>query len=168
MISLCIMNALAKTLSLTVKDRGVLETCALAHSPPQQVPKRARSVLLAADGVANTHIATAVGVSRPTVLEWRKRFLSEGVKTLWKTRPGRGAKPKIRQEKIRQILDATLRTKPKHATHWSCRSMAKEQGVSPSTIHKIWEAHGLQPHRVETFKLSQDKEFEVDPVLWTP
>lgn len=153
------MNTPAKALSLTVEDREVLEIWAAAHSTPQQVAKRARIILLAAEGIANTHIADAVGVSRPTVLEWRKRFLTEGVETLWKTRPGRGAKPKIKEEKVRQIVDATLHTKPKHATHWSCRSMAKEQGVSPSTIHKIWEAHGLQPHRVETFKLSQDKEF---------
>lgn len=153
------MNIPAKALSLTVEDREVLEICAGAYSTPQQVAKRARIILLAAEGIANTHIADAVGVSRPTVLEWRKRFLTEGAETLWKTRPGRGAKPKIKEQKVRQIVDATLHTKPKHATHWSCRSMAKEQGVSPSTIHKIWEAHGLQPHRVETFKLSQDKEF---------
>jgi len=153
------MNTPAKALSLSVEDRRVLEGLVRAHSTPQQVAKRARIILLAAEGIANTHIAEAVGVSRPTVLEWRKRFLAEGVETLGKTRPGRGAKPKIKQEKIRQIVDATLHTKPKSATHWSCRSMAKVQGVSPSAIYRIWKAHGLQPHRVETFKLSQDPKF---------
>ena len=84
------MNTPAKALSLTVEDREVLESWAGAYSTPQQVAKRARIILLAAEGIANTHIAEAVGVSRPTVLEWRKRFLTEGVETLWKTRPGRG------------------------------------------------------------------------------
>lgn len=153
------MNTPAKALSLTREDRKVLEGWVAAHSTPQQVAKRARILLLAAQGRANTHIAQAVGVSRPTVLQWRKRYLSEGVQTIWKIRPGRGAKPTITEDKIRQIVEATLHTKPKDATHWSCRSMARVQGVSPSTIHKIWKAHGLQPHRVKTFKLSRDPKF---------
>jgi len=153
------MNNPAKALPLTVEDRRVLETWVRAHSTSQQVAKRARIILLAAEGIANSRIAQTVGVSRPTVLEWRKRFLVEGKETLWKTRPGRGAKPKIASEKIGEIVDATLHTKPKNATHWSCRTMAKAQGVSASTIHKIWQAHGLQPYRVETFKLSHDPKF---------
>ena len=154
------MNHPAQALSLTEEDRQVLERWVRAHTTSQQVVKRARIILLAAEGMSNSDIAQEVGFSRPTVIEWRKRFVSEGVKTLTKIRPGRGAKPKINKEKIQQIVEATLHTKPKNATHWSCRTMAKEQGVSASTINRIWKAHGLQPHRVETFKLSKDAKFE--------
>ena len=159
MVIFYIMNHPATVLSLTDEDRRILERWVCAHSTSQQVVKRARIILLAAKGMSNTDIALAVGFSRPTVIEWRKRFLAEGVDTLTKTRPGRGAKPKYTREKIQEIVEATLHTKPKNATHWSCRTMAKEQGVSASTIHKIWKAYGLQPHRVETFKLSQDPKF---------
>ena len=154
------MNHPAQALSLTEEDRQVLERWVRAHTTSQQVVKRARIILLAAEGMSNSDIAQEVGFSRPTVIEWRKRFVSEGVKTLTKIRPGRGAKPKINKEKIQQIVEATLHTKPKNATHWSCRTMAKEQGVSASTINRIWKAHGLHPHRVETFKLSKDAKFE--------
>ena len=160
MVIFYIMNHPAKGLSLTDEDRRILEGWVRAHSTSQQVVKRARIILLAAEGMTNSDIAREVGFSRPTVIEWRKRFLAEGVDTLTKIRPGRGAKPKYTKEKIQQIVEATLHTKPKNATHWSCRTMAKEQGVSASTIHKIWKAHGLQPHRVETFKLSKDPKFE--------
>ena len=154
------MKHSAKALSLTDEDRRILEGWVRAHSTSQQVVKRARIILLAAEGMSNSDIAREVGFSRPTVIEWRKRFLAEGVDTLTKIRPGRGAKPKYTKEKIQQVVEATLHTKPKNATHWSCRTMAKEQGVSASTIHKIWKAHGLQPHRVETSKLSKDPKFE--------
>ncbi len=120
---------------------------------------RSKALLLAADGLANTRIATSVGVSRPTVLAWRDRFLREGVDSVVEIREGRGRKPIIKASKIKAILHATLHKKPKGATHWSCRSMAKAQGVSSATIQRIWDAHGLQPHRVDTFKLSRDPAF---------
>ena len=154
------MNHPAKALSLTGEHRRVLEEWVRAQSTPQQLVKRARIILLAAEGMSNSDIAKAVGFSRPTVIEWRKRFVADGVETLTKTRPGRGAKPKYKKERIQQIVEATLHTKPRNATHWSCRTMAKEQGVSAATVHRIWKAHGLQPHRVETFKLSQDPKFD--------
>jgi len=109
--------------------------------------------------MSNTDVAQTVAFSHPTVIEWRKRFVTEGVETLTKIRLGRGTKPKHKKEKIQQIVEATLHTKPRNATHWSCRTMAKEQGVSASTVRRIWKAYGLQPHRVETFKLSHDPKF---------
>ncbi|HHR86149.1 MAG TPA: helix-turn-helix domain-containing protein, partial [Candidatus Acetothermia bacterium] len=87
------MKHSAKALSLTDEDRRILEGWVRAHSTPQQLVKRARIILLAAEGISNTDIAREVGFSRPTVIEWRKRFVSEGVDTLTKIRPGRGAKP---------------------------------------------------------------------------
>ena len=75
-------------------------------------------------------------------------------------RPGRGPKPSISAEKVEEIVRLTLHEKPDGETHWSCRSMAKRVGVSSSTVQRIWAARGIQPHRVETFKLSSDPQFE--------
>ena len=151
------MNNPAKAIELSDEDRVVLRSWVRAQSTPQQVARRATIILQASEGVANSHIAQEAGVSRTTVVEWRKRFLSEGVKALTRTRPGRGRKPRIEAERIQKIVEATLHSLPPGATHWSCRSMAKAQGVSPSTVHRIWGAHGLQPHRVKDFKLSRDQ-----------
>ncbi|HUK69866.1 MAG TPA: IS630 family transposase, partial [Streptosporangiaceae bacterium] len=117
-------------------------------------------LLLAADGVANTQIAQRIGVSAVTVRAWRKRFTAEGLAKFGRVRQGRGRKPSISAEKVEAIVHATLHEKPPGETHWSCRSMAKAQGVSKATVQRIWAARGLQPHRVETFKLPDDKRFE--------
>jgi len=93
------------------------------------------------------------------VIQWRKRFLQGGVDVLRKdaSRPGR---PRlIDSSKVDAVVKATLQSKPTAATHWSVRTMAAVQGISPATVQRIWNAHGLQPHRVETFKLSRDKRF---------
>jgi transposase len=120
---------------------------------------RARIVLAAAEGTANQIIAHELDVSRPTVIQWRKRFLQGGVDVLRQDalRPGR---PRlIDSSKVDAVVKATLQSKPRAATHWSVRTMAAAQGISPATVQRIWNAHGLQPHRVETFKLSRDKRF---------
>jgi hypothetical protein len=98
-------------------------------------------------------------VNRKTVTLWRTRFAQEGLDTLWEVAPGRGRKPTCGPEKIQAIVDATLRTKPKGMTQWSCRRLAAAQGVSKSIINNIWRSHNLKPHRVKTFKLSRDAEF---------
>lgn len=121
--------------------------------------KRIRVVLLAAEGLSNVRIARKAGVSRPTVLLWRKRFEAEGPETLWKVRPGRGRKRSISDAKIRAIVRDTLENKPEGATHWSLRTMAARHGVSRSTVQKVWKMFGLKPHRTKTFKLSKDPEF---------
>ena len=153
------MNHAANALELSDQDRQTLQSWVSAHNTPQALVWRAQIVLYAADGTANTHIAKDLGVSVITVRTWRKRFESEGLQGITQIKSGRGSKRKISAEKIKQIINETLQSKPKGATHWSCRSMAKRHGVSPSTIHQIWDAHGLQPHRVETFKLSKDPQF---------
>jgi len=122
--------------------------------------RRAQALLLAAAGEANTRIAAQLGVTVVTVRAWRERFVQAGLADLGVVRPGRGRKPEIAAEKIEAIVRATLHEKPPGETHWSCRSMAKAQGVSPATVQRIWSARGLKPHRVETFKLSNDKHFE--------
>ena len=130
-----------------------------AQKTPQSVAVRARIVLMACAGESNSVIARTLGVSRPTVILWRSRFAEGGPQALTETRPGRGRKPGISAAKIKAIVQATTQTKPPGATHWSCRSMAKAQGVSAATVQRIWDAHGLRPHRVRTFKLSNDPRF---------
>ena len=148
-----------EALPLTEDHRRTLQAWVAAHNTPQKVAFRARIVLLAADGLANRRIARTVGTSRPTVILWRQRFLTGGPTALTEDRPGRGRKPQISSGKIKQIVDATLHTTPPAATHWSVRTMAAAQGVSPATVQRIWDAHGLAPHRTRTFKLSRDKHF---------
>jgi transposase len=121
---------------------------------------RAKALLRAADGAANTAIAWELGVSPTSVTSWRARFTEEGLKKFGKVKPGRGRKPTIPDDKVAAIVEATLHDKPPGETHWSCRTMAKAQGVSPATVQRVWAARGLKPHLVKTFKLSNDKRFE--------
>lgn len=153
------MNKPPKAIELSEDNRHVLEGWERAHSTPQQIARRAAIILRASEGMANSHIAEEVGVSRATVIQWRKRFLDEGLDALTKVKPGRGRKPQLGAERVNEIVEATLHSVPSDATHWSCRSMAKAGGVSHSTIQRIWAAHGLQPHRVKNFKLSRDQKF---------
>jgi len=140
-------------------ERALLERWANAQKTPQSVALRARIVLLTATGESNSQIARRLGVSRPTVILWRSRFAEGGAQALTETKPGRGRKPTISAAKIKAIVQATTQTTPPGQTHWSCRSMAKAHGVSPATVQRIWDAHGLKPHRVRTFKLSNDPRF---------
>src|SRR5215831_1727999 len=146
-------------LQLTEQQRRTLEAWVSSRNSPQKVVFRSRIVLMAAEGEANRRIARELHTSRPTVILWRRRFREGGSGALTDDAPGRGRKPSISAGKIQQIVDATLQTKPAAATHWSVRSMAKVQGVSPATVQRIWDAHGLQPHRTRRFKLSRDKRF---------
>ena len=146
-------------LPVTAQQRRTLEAWIAARNSPQKVVFRARLVLAAADGMANRQIAQQLETSRPTVILWRKRFAGDGPTALVDDAPGRGRKAGISAEKIKQIIDATLQTKPKAATHWSVRTMAAAQAVSPASIQRIWDAHGLEPHRTRSFKLSRDKRF---------
>src|ERR1700689_2257498 len=130
-----------------------------AHGTPQQVALRCRIVLAAAEGHAESAIARQLGTNRKTVTLWRTRFTAQGLESLWQIAPGRGRKPTYRLQKIKTLVDATLQTKPAGMTHWSCRTMAKAQGVSKSTVSNIWRSHQVKPHRVKRFKLSRDPRF---------
>jgi transposase len=111
------------------------------------------------DGRPDSAIARELDVNRKTVVLWRARFAEEGMESLWQVAAGRGRKPSYGPEKIKAIVEATLQTKPKGMTQWSCRVMAERQGVSKSTISNIWRSHNLKPHRTKTFKLSRDPRF---------
>jgi transposase len=120
---------------------------------------RGRIVLASGGGSSDSAVARELGINRKTVTLWRERYAADGIESLWEVAPGRGRKPSLAPEKIAAIVDATLRTKPKGMTQWSCRTMARRQGVGKSTINNIWRSHDLRPHRSETFKLSRDARF---------
>jgi len=144
---------------LTSGDRSRIEQWLVAHGTPQQVALRSRIVLASAEGKNDSVVARELGINRKTVTLWRGRVMAEGVDSVWEIAPGRGRKPKYSADKVQAIIDATLRTKPKGMTHWSCRTMAQRQGVSKATVNRIWIGHGLKPHLSETFKLSRDARF---------
>jgi transposase len=144
---------------LSPDQRGQLERWLGAYGTPQQVAMHCRILLAAADGMSDLGIAAGLDVNRHTVTLWRKRFVEQGLECLWEIAPGRGRKPIFGPEQIKAVVDATLQTKPKGMTHWSCRLMAARQGMSKSTISSIWRSHNIKPHRVKTFKLSRDPKF---------
>jgi len=146
-------------LPMTEEQRATLEAWVRAGTTPQRTVLRARICLLAADGLSNNAIAKQLGTSRPTVIQWRARFAERGPTGVAEDAPHGPSAKALPADKVKAIVEATLHTKPKDATHWSTRTMAKAQGVSNATVCRIWDAHGLQPHRVETFKLSRDKQF---------
>ena len=144
---------------LSALERQKIEEWMAAHGTPQQVALRCRIVLGAAQGESDSAMARRLSVSRSTVVLWRKRFVELGLDSLWDMAPGRGRKPLYVIEKVAAIVEATLQTKPAGMTHWSCRTLAEQQGVSKSTVNNIWRAYNLQPHRAETFQLSRDPKF---------
>jgi transposase/transcriptional regulator with XRE-family HTH domain len=146
-------------LALPEADQQQLREWVSAFGTPQQVALRSRIVLAAAAGQSDNAIAQQLDLNRKTVMLWRRRFAQEGLDSLWEIAPGRGRKPTYGPEKIQSIVDATLGSKPKGVTQWSCRLLAARQGVSKSTINNIWQSHNLKPHRVKSFKLSRDAKF---------
>lgn len=158
MINLLSMN-IAERVILSPEEEATINRWAHGKSFPLRLVQRAQIIRLTADGVFNHDIAKRVGVSRPTVQLWRERFLSLRLPGLEKDAPRSGRIPRIRQQKVSAIINATLHTTPPDATHWSTRSMAKAQGVSEATVWRIWKRHNLKPHLLETFKLSRDKRF---------
>lgn len=146
-------------LTLSASDQERIQQWLAAHGTPQQVVLRGRIVLAAARGQSDSEIARLLETNRKTVILWRARFAEQGMKSLWEVAPGRGRKPTYGTKKIKAIVEATLQTKPKGMTHWSCRLMAESQGVSKSTVNNIWRRYNLKPHRVKNFKLSRDPRF---------
>ena len=150
------MARASTSLNLSVADQDQLERWRSAHGTPQQVALRCQLVLAAAAGKLDLEIAAAAGVNRHTAALLRGRIRDKGIGAVWEIQAGRGRKPQYNQAKRDAVIAATLETKPKGMTHWSCRSMAKVQGMSQSTVNRLWQLHKLQPHRSRTFKLSRD------------
>jgi transposase len=149
---------MASKISLSDEERDVLGRRVRRRKIAHSEALRAEIILRAADGLNNCRIADAVGVTRKTVQTWRERFARDRLDGL-DDEPRCGAPRKIGDDLIEEIVVRTLETKPIDATHWSTRGMAKASGVSTSSVHRIWAAFSLQPHRTETFKLSTDPRF---------
>jgi transposase len=152
----------AVQVTLSDAERRMLEGWTRRRSSAQGLALRAGIVLGAAAGLSNTELAEQLGLTRMTVAKWRGRFVRDRVDGLLdEARPGRPRR--IGDEKVEEVIARTLESTPRDATHWSTRSMAAEVGLSQTAISRIWRAFGLQPHRVESFKLSTDSLF-VDKV----
>jgi transposase len=145
-------------LDLTDDERETLERWARRPTTAQALAQRARIVLRCAAGALNQAVAHEVGVTRVTVGRWRQRFVTKRVDGLL-DEPRPGAPRKITDADVERVIRLTLETAPREATHWSTRAMATRSGLSQTAISRIWRAFALQPHRVKTFKLSQDPLF---------
>ena len=152
------MGKAAVAIELTALERRELESLARAQKSGQAMARRARIVLAAAAGLENKDICVEVGADANTVGKWRRRFAEHRHDGLL-DEPRPGTPRTIGDDEIADTIRLTLEAKPPGATHWSLRSMARTVGYAPSTIHRIWRAFSLQPHRTETFKLSNDPLF---------
>ena len=151
----------ATRLAVSPEQKRELKALLRNGNSPQKVALRCRVLLLAHDGVPNSGIASQVGISRPTVLALRAAFAEQGITAVTGIRR-RQRTPKVLTAELEQrILNSTLKTQPADgSTHWSVRTLAAHLGVSKTMVHRVWQKHDLQPHRVERFKLSNDPQFE--------
>jgi len=154
-----VMPNTSRAIELQAAERAQMEQWEASHGTPQQVALRCRIILRALAGQDNVGIAAELEVSWPTVQLWRKRVREQGIGEVWKIAPGRGRKPRYDQARREAIMEATLQSKPAGMSHWSCRLMAEAQGVSKSTVNRLWQLHNLKPHLSHTFKLSRDAKF---------
>ena len=149
-------------LVLSAQERSYLERQVRRHRVARSLSERCRVILRCADGLPSKDVAAELGLHEYTVGKWRRRFLKDRCDGLLdEARPGRPRT--IDDDQVAAVIERTLRTTPVDATHWSIRSMARETGFSHTTIRRMWAAFGLQPHRSQTFKLSNDPLF-VDKV----
>ena len=153
------MPRVAEPIHLELPDRLELQRWVDAHGTPQQVTQRCRIILAVADGKQDKEIAEDLQINFKTVALWRGRFRNDGNDCLWEVAAGRGRRATYPITKVAAIIQSTLQSRPAGATHWSCRSMAKEQGVSKATVNRIWQSHQIKPHRTKGFKLSRDPRF---------
>jgi len=149
----------AAGLAISNAERKQLVALGRHRSSPRGIVLRIEIVLGAAEGLANRVLARKLSTSVPTVLLWRKRFESDGIAGIVEDRPRSGRPKQISAETEASIVEATIKTTPKVATQWSVRVMAAAQKVSSATVQRIWKKHKLQPHRVESFKFSNDPQF---------
>lgn len=154
---MCMWSASA-ALKITSENRRELEQIVRSGKTEQRIALRARIVLGAADGRSNNALAEELKTSRPTVIDWRRRFAQGGIESLYENRPrGRSFQPLTRAKEA-EIVTRT-QAAPPNATQWSCRSAAQLCGISKASVQRVWHANGLKPHLVKTFKLSNDPNF---------
>ena len=146
----------APTIVLTMEQRKELTRLSRSNTTSVRLARRAKIVLLASSGHDNTQIAEELGVGRIQVGRWRERYASDGLAGIERDLPRGGRKPTV---DVRELVRLTTQTLPDHATHWSTRTLAKRAKVGATTVRRIWRAHGLKPHLIETFKVSRDPKF---------
>lgn len=148
----------ARVLQMSAADRVQLESIARSQSLPAALARRASMILAMAGGESNSAVARRFGVSRPTAIMCRQRFAERGIEGLHnELKPGRPRD--LSEERIAELINTALSSKPAGRTHWSQRSLADETGMSKSTVHRYLSLFGLQPHRSRSFKLSNDPFF---------
>lgn len=153
-----IMGRPKAKLDLTAEERETLNRLARRRAVGSGVNLRARIVLKCARGFDSIDVAEELGISHHTVGKWRRRFVANRLEGLL-DEPRLGRPRTVLDEDVEQIVDMTLHDQPRASTHWSCRSLSKELGVSKDAVHRIWKAFGLRPDRAETFSLSKDPQF---------
>jgi hypothetical protein len=144
---------------LSPADRAELEGWVAQRNTPQKLVWRARIVLMSADRAGVMAIVRGTGTCKRTVHRWRDRYLAQGIAGLRREAPRPGRNPPLSAESIERVVQMTLHEKPPAATRWSARKLARAVGLSHTSVQRIWAAHGLKPHLVKTFKLSNDKHF---------
>ncbi len=149
----------APSIILTEAERTTLERWVRGRVTPSRLMQRAQIVLQAAEGRTNKSIAESLGIGAHTVGRWRRRFMEQRCAGIEKDAPRSGRRPIKRDQFIRLIIDTTTQQKPPHATHWSVRTLAAHLGINREMVRRVWTATGLKPHRVRTFKLSNDPQF---------
>ncbi len=155
---------IAVKFELSDSDRECLERWSRSRSVSVRLHERSRMILMAADGMTNKAIAETLGTDENKVGRWRRRFSTEGLAGITKERPrggNHGGKCSKTQRELRsEVIRLTTQTDPPGATHWSCRSMARQAGTTHSFVHRVWQSCGLKPHLIRTFKVSKDPHFE--------
>ncbi len=146
----------AERISLTEEQKLQLGAYARGRKVERRLAERASIIMLAAENADNLEIAGKLGISRQTVARWRTRFLKAGIVGIERDAPRPGRSRRLNSE---EIVRKTTQGRPQNATHWSTRSMARAVGVSEASVRRVWHAHGLKPHRVDVFKLSNDPQF---------
>jgi transposase len=152
------MGVARGNLVLNEAERTELASLAGRRSTAQALALRARIVLACAEGATNKEVAAQFGTCEDTVGKWRRRYIAQRLDGL-RDAPRPGAPRTVDDERIEALIVQTLESLPPDATHWSSRGMARASGISVTTVQRIWRAFGLQPHRLETFKLSTDPDF---------
>jgi len=152
------MGIQARTLKVSSSVRAQLQKRIRSQRTRNSFARRARIILLLADGMSPKAVSETVGVSDPMVYKWRLRFEEAGIEGL-ADRPRSGQPRKLTEATVTEVLEMTVKRIPREATHWSTRLMAKYAGISQWQVRQIWDAANLKPHRIQTFKISDDPDF---------
>ena len=150
---------IAPSIELTESEVNTLTGWSRGRRTPTRLTKRAKIVLMAAEGEQDKTIAELLGIDRRQVSRWRRRFIQKRLAGIEKDAPRGGRKPKKREHMAPLIIETTTQSKPANATHWSIRTLADTLGIDKSMVHRVWQASGLKPHLAKTFKVSRDKKF---------